>query len=272
MIQDIVPALNNAYDPSVTPSVEDAVFSFEGEALLLHGESHALPLARQLSPGLPLTYAFSIGERRFFLALTAVETPAGFTRVGFRELRTLLQEDRPLLFAVFTAKHLVEWYRDTARCGRCGEKTVHSSRERAMICPACGHTFYPRIQPAVIVGVIKGDQLLLTRYNRGYAHNALVAGFTEIGETLEQTVSREVMEEAGIPVRDIRYYKSQPWGSAGDILAGFYCDADGDVPLKVDRNELKSAVWTRRDQIELQPDDLSLTNEMMKRFKEGKPC
>ena len=70
---------------------------------------------------------------------------------------------------------------------------------------------YPRINPAVIVGVIKGDSILVTRYRAGYKHNALVAGFTEIGETLEQTVEREVMEETGVKVKNIRYYKSQPY-------------------------------------------------------------
>ncbi|HAZ90794.1 MAG TPA: NAD(+) diphosphatase, partial [Eubacterium sp.] len=111
--------------------------------------------------------------------------------------------------------------------------------------------------------------LLLTRYRTGYAHNALVAGFTEIGETLEETVAREVMEETGLKVKNIRYYKSQPWGMAQDILVGYYCEVDGDTTIKVDESELKSALWVKREDIELQPNNLSLTNEMMKRFKEG---
>ena len=141
--------------------------------------------------------------------------------------------------------------------------------ERALKCE-CGNVVYPRINPAVIVGVIKGDTILVTRYRRGFAHNALVAGFVEIGETLEQTVRREVMEETGIRVKNIRYYKSQPWGVAQDLLVGFYCEADGDDEIRMDENELKSARFLRREEIELQPDSLSLTNEMMKMFKEGK--
>ena len=127
---------------------------------------------------------------------------------------------------------------------------------------------YPRINPAVIVGVIKGDCLLITRYRTGYGHNALVAGFTEIGETLEQTVEREVMEETGVRVKNIRYYKSQPWGIAQDLLAGFYCDADGDGEIRLNEDELKYAEWVPREEIVLQPNDLSLTNEMMKQFKQ----
>ena len=133
----------------------------------------------------------------------------------------------------------------------------------------CGNIIYPRINPAVIVGVVNGDSILITRYRRGYAHNALIAGFAEIGETLEQTVEREVMEEAGIRVRNIRYYRSQPWGMAEDLLAGFYCDAC-DTSIKMDENELKYAQWTKREDIVLQPNDLSLTNEMMRMFKEGR--
>ena len=144
-----------------------------------------------------------------------------------------------------------------------------SKHERALVCPNCGHTRYPRINPAVIVGVRNGDKLLLTKYRTGFASNALVAGFVEIGETLEQTVAREAMEETGLKVKNIRYYKSQPWGTAQDLLAGFYCEADGDTDIKMDNTELKYAEWVRREDIVLQPLDRSLTNEMMKMFKDG---
>ena len=98
---------------------------------------------------------------------------------------------------------------------------------------------------------------------------ALIAGFTEIGETLEETVAREVMEEAGIKVKNIKYYKSQPWGMAQDILMGFYCEVDGDDTIHMDKNELRYAEWVNREDVELQPNNLSLTNEMMQVFKEG---
>ena len=102
------------------------------------------------------------------------------------------------------------------------------------------------------------------------AHYALVAGFTEIGETLEETVQREVLEETGLRVKNIRYYKSQPWGIVDDILAGFYCDVDGETDIHMDESELKLAEWKTREELELQPDDFSLTNEMMLMFKNGR--
>lgn len=138
-----------------------------------------------------------------------------------------------------------------------------------MRCTKCGNVIYPRINPAVIVGVINDDKILITKYRSGYAHNALVAGFTEIGETLEQTVMREVMEETGVKVKNIRYYKSQPWGMASDLLVGFYCDVDGDDTIHMDSSELKYAEWVKREDVVLQPSDLSLTNEMMKMFMDG---
>ena len=124
--------------------------------------------------------------------------------------------------------------------------------------------------PAVIVGICNDDKILVTEYRTGFAHYALVAGFTEIGETLEETVQREVLEETGLRVKNIRYYKSQPWGIVDDILAGFYCDVDGETDIHMDESELKLAEWKTREELELQPDDFSLTNEMMLMFKNGR--
>ena len=138
-----------------------------------------------------------------------------------------------------------------------------------MVCPDCKNTIYPRIMPAVIVGVINKDKLLLTKYRTGFKYNALIAGFIEIGETVEETVKREVKEETGLSVKNLRYYKSQPWGCANDILLGFYCDVDGDDKIIMDEKELKYAEWVKREDIILQPGEFSLTNEMMKMFKEG---
>ena len=134
----------------------------------------------------------------------------------------------------------------------------------------CGYTAHPRIMPAVIVGVKNGDSILLTKYRTGISYNALVAGFTEIGETAEETVAREVMEETGIRVKNITYYKTQPWGIANDLLIGYFCELDGDDRIRMDEHELKYAAWVKREDIELQPDDTSLTNEMMMLFKTGK--
>ena len=176
------------------------------------------------------------------------------------------------VYTAFTAFHLDHWYHTSRFCGRCGKRMSYGKKERMMECPACGNQVYPRINPAVIVGVISPDhkKLLVTQYarSRGVKVCALVAGFTEIGETFEDTVRREVMEEVGLRVKNIRYYKSQPWGIADDILAGFYCEAEEGQEVRLDTDELRSAVWQTPDEITGQPDNLSLTNEMMIYFKE----
>ncbi len=215
-------------------------------------------------------YLFSVDEKRYFLLLSDKDLPESARKEGFsyrtiREIRDSFSGKDA--FIAFTAYHLWKWYSDNRFCGKCGCRLGPDHVERALRCPKCGNIIYPRINPAVIVGVKNDDKLLITRYRQGYAHSALVAGFTEIGETLEETVSREVMEETGLKVKNVQYYKSQPWGMAQDILMGFYCDVDGDTEIHMDKSELRYAEWVKKEDIVLQPNNLSLTNEMMSIFK-----
>ena len=97
----------------------------------------------------------------------------------------------------------------------------------------------------------------------------MVAGFTEIGETLEETVQREVMEEVGLKVKNIRYYKSQPWSFSSTLLCGFFCEVDGDTDITLDTEELAVGEWFDRDNIPVEDDGVSLTREMIGVFKIG---
>ena len=286
MLQDIYPSkLNNQYDPNIKANTNDTIIIIEGNDILVR-TNHEIkyPKVSDFSniDVSKLIYIFSVDDENFFLGNFAFISDEGrladlsylislqFELRNLKELRESSMPPKKYIFAAYTAKHLSVWYGNNRFCGRCANSLVHSKTERAMCCPKCNNTIYPKIMPAVIVGVTNGDRILLTKYKRGYNHNALIAGFTEIGETLEETVAREVYEEAGIHVKNIRYYKSQPWGIAGDILAGFYCDVDGDDTITMDDSELKYAEWVYRDDIILQPDESSLTNEMMKLFKDNK--
>lgn len=172
-------------------------------------------------------------------------------------------------FAGITGLQLAEWYESRRFCPRCGSPMVHDEKERMMRCDSCGQTEYPKISPAVIVGVTDGDRLLLTKYaGRSFKRYALIAGFTEIGETIEETVEREVMEEVGLKVKNIRYYKSQPWSFSGTLLMGFFAEVDGDTSIHLDESELSVGEWHTRDEIP-EDDGISLTREMMRVFKEG---
>ena len=271
MIQDIYPSkLDNSYKHIAPDDIcdNDYLLGFNNEGGILTKIEDGKVIFTRISEISPLAryYLFSIDEQRYFFVILDKEDslPDGFEFRTVRELRDQCSGNE--LFAAFTAYHIWKWVSDNRYCGKCGKTFYPDKNERALRCD-CGNVVYPRINPAVIVGVIKDDTILITRYRKGFAHNALVAGFTEIGETLEQTVEREVMEETGVKVKNIRYYKSQPWGMAQDILVGFFCEADGDGLIHMDRNELKYAEWVRREDIVLQPYNHSLTNEMMSVFK-----
>lgn len=289
MIQDIYPhVFNNQYKLGQEPSGDCLIIHFDNDgAILIKSDAEADGTNRKIYPRLNdfdvkperLTYLFSMDEDNFFLIEDEeITIPSGYEYSKVRNVRKLGDISKKSIFEAFTAKQLSSWYKNNKFCGRCGNLTERSTKERAIVCPHCGNTIYPRVVPAVIVGVIKKgetkdqDKILLTKYNRGIGYYALVAGFTEIGETFEETVHREVMEETGLKVKNLRYYKSQPWGVVDDLLAGFYCELDGDDKITRDESELSVAEWCTRDEVVLQPDQLSLTNEMMTRFKEGFDC
>ena len=292
MIQDIGShRLHNEYRTEAVPGPDDLVFSFHGKELAVTEKDGviSLPRVRDFPEHARFQYLFTLDEGNCFLACGKVPPkeageaseekipgdaalPAGCRYFSVREMRHDGMLSKELIFASFTALQLAGWYRDNLYCGSCGARTVLGKTERSIVCPDCGRAIYPRVIPAVIVGVINGDYLLHTKYERSRAipFYALVAGFTEIGETFEQCVAREVMEETGLRVKNIRYYKSQPWGIVDDLLAGFYCDVDGDTEIHIDRSELCEGVWIHRKDIVGQPDDASLTHHMMITFKEGK--
>ena len=275
MIQDIFPhKLHNEFIPGKPVEEGGLLFAFRGPEVLCRIEDGAVRLPRvgELEAVEATTFLFMLDDAPCYLArCTQQDAPAGWEYMGVKALRDHAAGPRELIFSAWTAFQLNNWYVDNRFCGRCGGETHPAGDERAMVCDHCRRRIYPRIIPAVIVGVIDGDRILMTKYNgRNVPFYALIAGFTEIGETLEETVAREVMEEAGLKVKHIRYYKSQPWGIVDDLLAGFYCDVDGSTEIRLDTNELKEAVWVRREDVKGQPNDFSLTHEMMMTFKAGK--
>lgn len=264
MIQDIAPsALDNHFKPC-RPAPDSPVLCFSDDGVLAATDAGTLRFPTFAELGGRTVYAFSVDADAYFLG--EADACAGYERLPLYALRRA--QPAAARFAAVTGHHLWRWYRDNAFCGRCGAPLRHDTRERALVCD-CGNHVYPKLCPAVIVGVRHEGRLLLTRYARPHAPWSLVAGFAEIGETLEQTVAREVMEECGLRVKNIRYYGSQPWGFSGDLLAGFFCECDGDTTIRLDRTELKTAQWMTPEEITFGEDGVSLTNEMIHAFRRG---
>jgi NAD+ diphosphatase len=271
MIQDIAPRqLDNSFAQKPVKA-ESYILSFkEGTVLMNNDPKPCFPRFSELAcDSLELTYLFCIDEADFFLASPeSTPVPPGFSYQEVPLFRTM--EPQYLAFAGMTALHLSTWYTSNKYCGRCGEPLKHSEKERMLACPACGLTVYPRISPVVIVGIYRGDELLLTRYaGRPYKGYALVAGFVEIGESVEEAVLREIKEEVGLDVKSLRYYKSQPWGFSESLIMGFFVELDHEQDIALDTTELSEANWIHRDNMaDIEPDNISLTKDLIFYFKD----
>lgn len=280
MIQDIAPRELRIEYEEKKPKKSDLICVFSGREILIRIDENGISLPSlgelQLSEE-ALRYLLSTAEiegalHQSLFLYRGEERPEieGYSYQEIRRSRGKKPEE--LAFALATAYHLSVWYRNNRFCGRCGQKMIHDQQERMVKCPSCGNMVYPKLMPAVIVGVTRGDKILVSRYaGRAYKGYALIAGFCEIGESFEQTVRREVMEEVGLKVKNIRYYKSQPWGFDQDLLAGFFCEAVGDPTIHMDENELSYAEWISREEMEqTMHDRVSLTGEMMECFRLGR--
>ena len=274
MFQDIEPhQFHNGFFSKIPLEDDYVIFSRKNMVLMedLDGEL-SLPRFDASAAAFPeatkdLIYLFSIDAISFFLSLQEVCETDCFKYQNVFVFRDLKPDW--MAFAGATAAHLALWYETHRYCGRCATPLEHKNDERAFICPHCKNIEYPRISPVVIVGITDGDRLLLTKYAAGYTRYALVAGFVEIGETLENCVRREVMEEVGLKVKNIRYFKSQPWAFSGSLLSGFFADLDGSDTVTVDKKELAEADWFTRQSIPPGDSTMSLTWTMVEAFRSG---
>lgn len=202
----------------------------------------------------------------FYLPESPVVESENLSYESIRVFRKLLPQW--LAFAGVTGYHLWVWYKNHKYCGACTNELIHKREERALVCPQCGNIIYPNISVAVIVGIIDGDKILLSKYSAGNQKDyALIAGYVEIGESLEDTVRREVWEEVGLHVKNIRYYNNQPWGFSQSMLVGFFADLDGSSKITLDLRELSDAVWMERQNLPEGKSSFSLTAKMIETFR-----
>lgn len=218
-------------------------------------------------------YLFSIDDKAFYRK-TAEDAGALMIPEEHLYPSGIFRNFEPeyLAFAGITATQINRFRLDRRYCGRCGHPTVPSTTERACICPECGQIEYPKISPAVIIAIVDTgrDKILLTRYAGGsYRHWALVAGFVEVGETFKGAARREIMEEVGLKVSDLVYYKSQPWSFSDSAMIGFFAKLDGDPAITLQESELGEAKWFSREEVPDLPSTISVGQEMITLFKNG---
>lgn len=275
MIQDIYPhRFDNQFLEIKNISDDDFIFHFVDNFLLLKtkGEEFELPQRKDF-PEFPDDvegiFLFTLNDVPCFLIQEKqkVSKPE-FVYEDINFFRTI--KNRELAWASIVGLQLNTWYAQNNYCGRCGTATKHKTSERALVCPNCNLTVYPKVSPAVIVAIICKDKLLLaqgTNFRDGWY--SLVAGYTDIGESLEETLVREVKEEVGLDIWNIRYYKSQPWPLSGSMMIAYIANADDKQPIKIDQNEIAHAAWYSRGNLPDHPTTISIAGEMIEMFERG---
>ena len=244
-------------------------FVFRGDQVLVRGVDGGSPAPLTTTPeelGLEPLFAQGIGELnggRHFAAEVGrdAKAPEG---MSFRDLRGMLGSVEEGHFAMAgRAKQIVNWNRTHRFCGRCGTETRPGPTELSKECPHCGMHFYPRLSPAAIMLVTSGERLLLARsphFPPGM-YSAL-AGFVEPGESIEQTIVREVREEVGAEVRNLRYFGSQPWPFPDSLMIGFTAEYAGGE-LRFEDGEIEDAKWFTVNKMPDLPPRLSIARAMI---------
>ena len=253
-------------------------FAFRGDKLLVHQEAGrvSVPLMADFTElRLPVLRQHYLGQLDRYgcygVELSEGSTlPAGMTLEGLRQVYGRMDED--LFWIAGRAIQIIDWDRTHQFCGRCGIPTKLHATERARECPQCGLLQFPRLAPAIIVLVERGHEMLLARARRfPTAMYSTIAGFVEPGETLEEAVVREVKEESGITVRDVRYFGSQPWPFPHSLMVGFTAVYEsGEITLGDEENI--DAGWFSADHLPPLPGKISIARKLIDRFleKQGK--
>jgi NAD+ diphosphatase len=211
---------------------EPFIFAFAGNDLVLAAD--ALPALSALGPNATLEQAICTGRADggatcYALALPDAELPPGLRTIGLRAVHTELGPE--MFVAASRAAQLLTWDREHRFCGACGRPTQRDEGEFARVCATCDLRAYPRISPAIMVLIQRGREVLLARNRRSTTGMfSALAGFVEAGETLEETVVREVREEVGVEIRDINYFGSQSWPFPHSLMIAFTANyAGGEV-------------------------------------------
>ncbi len=275
MIQDIYPhRLRNDYLADRIMGEEDLILYFKDNSFLLKtkGDEYELPRKMDFNNTLERTsstFLFTLNDIPCFLIwdkLNIEKREFIYKEIDF--FRYTNQQE--IAWASMVGFHLKNWYSQNKFCGKCGTKTKQKSDERALMCPNCNSIIYPKISPAVIVSIVCNDKILLARgANWPEDWYSCVAGYVDVGESLEEALIREVKEEVGVDIKNIRYYKSQPWPLSGSMMIGFVAEANDMQPIVIDGKEIVEAKWFNISDLPKFSSRISIAGEMIEKFEKG---
>jgi NAD+ diphosphatase len=271
MINEITPHIfNNTFNNHREVRDNDYILCYKENMILLKqsGDDFEIPTFLDFKdiPEKNFNYLFSLNSNNCFLLQNYLPESEPMKYQDIWILRNFPRKEYAWIGVL--GFQLMNWYYSNKFCGRCGSKTELKTDERAIICPDCKNIIYPKISPAVIVAITCEDKILLAKgKNYRGAFHALIAGYVDVGESLEEAVKREVKEEIGLDIRNIRYYKSQPWPFSGSLMVGYFAEANDSQPLKIDEKEIAEAAWFTRGNLPPHASNISISGDMIDTFE-----
>ncbi|MCL2185354.1 MAG: NAD(+) diphosphatase [Treponema sp.] len=261
---------------------ERQVFFFQGDTLLLPAETLETQTDSLETLFVPSEFANAVCAKEFknadifetpsldqntMIAGVSVPLdtvlPSDWKAIPIRQILTMSAESGKPFSHILRVSHIAKWRQDSRFCGTCGSRNADVPEQEHRQCPNCGRLEFPRICPAVIVLITDENKILLAhnkRFKEGvYSH---ISGFNEAGETLEETVVREIREEISIEVKDIEYVKSQPWPFPNSLMVGYKARYASGI-IKPDGEEIQDARWFTKDNMPLLPSKGSLSRALI---------
>jgi NAD+ diphosphatase len=272
MLNEIGPGIfDNKYYHDHEIGNEDFLLCYRDNQVLLKksGDDYEIPRKKNFTGSMESpVYLFSINSTHCFGLIDPPVNHASFEYQDIFVLRNLKNKEFAWIGSV--GHQLMTWHNNSRYCGRCGSKTELKREERATVCPECNLINFPKISPAIIVAITCNNKILLAK-GKNYKGDfyALIAGYVDIGETIEETVVREVKEEVGLKIKNLKYYKSQPWPFSSSLMLGFTAEADDTQQIIIDENEIKEAGWFERGNLPTHASGVSISGDLIAAFEKG---
>lgn len=250
---------------------DDFLLCYKDNQVLLKksGDDYEIPGKRDFIESIVSpVYLFSINSNRCF---GLIESQLNHDSLEFHDIFILRNlKNKEFAWIGSLGYQLMTWYLDNRFCGRCGSKTELKTEERAIVCPGCNQVSFPKISPAIIVAITCNNKILLAKgkHYKGDFYS-LVAGYVDIGESIEETVVREVKEEVGLDIKNLKYYKSQPWPFSGSVMLGFTAEAEDTQQIIIEENEIKEAGWFERNNLPPYSSNASISGDLIDAFERG---